>query len=366
MSANEDTCFNASPNFLDTQLESVATALHFNKLNNSDTNFGDGAICLDIGAGTTDISVISNRPGRIVYHSSIRFAGRYLFGPVYRYKYNAKNLKYDRELTGLGFAEYDADMREKSASYLEKLANDTGSDETKEMLQKSQAAMAGIFYYVGRILAKLHEKGIYKESHVPDIYVGGNGSRAFYWLTGGGIFDSTSVRMRVLKKILEEASGMKDEYDFDIYLSDKPKIEVASGMIEERPRHRLFDEEDMQQNLFGDTEDEYVFSSVLCGEDYKIHGEKRLRNEFISARDISAGIELGELDEFNHFLEVFNQNKKSVWANGIVLSDEQKREIKKRVYNYYIAEKGKDIKEIHVEPVFVMALKKLMEMLINE
>ena len=55
-----------------------------------------------------------------------------------------------------------------------------------------------------------------------------------------------------------------------------------------------------------------------------------------------------------------------MWANGIVLSDEQKREIKKRVYNYYIAEKGKDIKEIHVEPVFVMALKKLMEMLINE
>ena len=366
MNADEDTCFKGTPNFLDTQLESVATALHFNKLNNSDTNFGDGAICLDIGAGTTDISVISGRPGRIVYHSSIRFAGRYLFGPVYRYKYDVKDLKYDRELTGIGFAEYDADMRENSESYLEKLANDTGSDKTKEMLQKSQFGMAGIFYYVGKILAKLHEKGIYGEDHVPDIYVGGNGSRAFYWLTGGGIFDSNSVRMRVLKKMLEEASGLDNSYAFDIYLSDKPKIEVASGMIEERPRHRLFDEEEMQQNLFGDTEDEYVFSSVLCGEDYKLNGEIHDKDSFISARDISAGIEIEELLEFQGFLEKFNKNRKSDWLNGILLTDDQLREVRKRVYNYYIAEKGKDIKEIHVEPVFILALKKLMEMLIND
>lgn len=364
--ADEDTCFKASSSFLDTQLESVATALHFNKLNNSDTNFGDGAICLDIGAGTTDISVISGRPGRIVYHSSIRFAGRYLFGPIYQHELGAKDLKYDRELTGLGFAEYDADMRANSESYLEKLANDTGSDETKAMLQKSQLGMAGIFYYVGRILAKLHGKGIYTEDHVPDIYVGGNGSRAFYWLTGGGIFDSSSVRMRVLKKVMEEGAGLGDSYDFGIYLSDKPKIEVASGMIEERPRHRLFDEEDMQQNLFGDTEDEYVFSSVLCGELYQLDGKTHTQDDFISARDIAAGIEIGELTEFQNFLEKFNQNRKSVWLNGIALTDVQKRDVKKRVYNYYIAEKGKDIKEIHVEPVFVMALKKLMEMLINE
>ena len=56
----------------------------------------------------------------------------------------------------------------------------------------------------------------------------------------------------------------------------------------------------------------------------------------------------------------------NIWLNGIALSDEEKTEIQKRVYNYYIAEKGKDIKEIHVEPVFIQAMKKMMEMLAHE
>ncbi len=368
VNASADTGFNASPSFLDTQLESVATALHFNRLNNNDTNFGDGAICLDIGAGTTDISIVSGRPGRIIYHSSIRFAGRYLFKAIYSQYQNFFNteLKFDDATLEQTTAILDADMREHSDMYLETLANLTGNEEVKCVLEKSQLAMAGIFYYVGTILAKLREKGLYAEDHVPDIYVGGNGSRIFYWLTGGGLFDSSSVRMRVLKKMLLEASGFEDAYNFDIYLSHTPKIEVASGMIEERPRHRLFDEESMQESLFGDTEDEYVLSSTLSGEAYTIHGETRSKDEFISARDIAAGIEIGELKEIQHFMEAFNNNRKSVWLNGIVLTDEQKSEIKKRVYNYYVAEKGKDAKEIHVEPVFVLAMKKMMEMLAND
>jgi len=367
-SANEGTCFKASPSFLDTQLESVATALHFNKLNSSDTNFGDGAVCLDIGAGTTDISIISGRPGRIVYHSSIRFAGRYLFRPIYSQYQQFFGTSLDLGgMTGeQRTAVLDADMRRHSDEYLEALANLTGNDEVKGMLEQAQAAMAGIFYYVGRIFAKLKEKGIYTEDHVPDIYVGGNGSRVFYWLTGGGLFDSGSVRMRVLKKMMLDASGFADSYNFDIYLSDKPKIEVASGMVEERPRHRLFDEESVQESLFGDTEDEYVLSSVLCGEEYAVQDVPHLKDDFVSARDISAGLEVRKLDELWHFLEVFNGNRKSIWLNGIALSDEEKTEIQKRVYNYYIAEKGKDIKEIHVEPVFIQAMKKMMEMLAHE
>ncbi|MBR3721155.1 MAG: hypothetical protein IKN12_00145, partial [Selenomonadaceae bacterium] len=46
--------------------ESKACAYYFNKLGG--VAFAGGAVCLDIGAGTTDISIISDRPARIVYH----------------------------------------------------------------------------------------------------------------------------------------------------------------------------------------------------------------------------------------------------------------------------------------------------------
>lgn len=365
-SACEGTGFTIDNNTFDTQLESVATALYFNKLGNSDTNFGDGAICLDIGAGTTDISIISDRPGRIVYNTSIRFAGRYLFKPIYDYDYEAitnnaldlADIGKDKRNTII-----DADMRANSQKYLDNLINITGSDRVKKILQDCQFAMAGIMYYVGHLLRKLHEEGIYKENHVPDIYVGGNGSRIFLWLGGSNFFQSDSVRMTVLKNILKEASGFEDDYAINIHLSEKPKIEVASGMITERPRHDMREEDAANEKLFGDTEDEYILSSMLSGESFSVNGESRDNQSFISARDIAAGVDVKELSEFGNFVNMFNKNKRSIWLNGIEYGDRLQSDLKKAVMNYYVAEKGKDVKEIYVEPVYMTALKKMMEMM---
>ena len=370
LKAGHDACqgtgFNMNQNNFDTQLESVATALYFNKLGNSDTNFGDGAICLDIGAGTTDISIISGRPGRIVYNTSIRFAGRYLFRPIYDYGYE---LISGNAVDTLGLSKdrcntlIDADMRAHSDKYLENLTNITGNDAVRGILQDSQFAMAGIMYYVGKLLRKLHKEGIYVENHVPDIYVGGNGSRIFYWLVGGSIFRDSNTRMGVLKKILQEAAGFEEKYDVKIYLSERPKIEVASGMITERPRHQMRAEEETAEKLFGDTEDEYIINSVLAGESFNLNGESKAEDDFISAREISAGIDITNIDEFNAFVKEFNKNKKSVWLNGIEYDEGKQSDLKKAVLNYYVAEKGKNIKEVYVEPVYITALKKMMEMM---
>lgn len=368
--ACDETCFKPDIDELGTELESVATALHFNKLNNADTNFSDGAICLDIGAGTTDISIISGQPGKIVYHTSVLFAGRYLFKPIYQYvEHNCltKKEKEDLEkvLAPQRTAIIDANMREHSEDYLKNLANLTGNDEIKAMLEKTQFALAGILYYVGGILRYLHEQGIYTENHVPDIYVGGNGSRAFYWITGGGSYDRRSIRLNALKQTIVDASGFEDNYDFNIYLSEQPKVEVASGMLEDAPRQPIFNEENMQRKIFGDTDDEYILQSVLPGTEFKVNDVAKTKNDFLSARDIAAGITVDNFDELDEFVKVFNSNRKSVWLNGLKLNDAQKNEVKKRVNSYYVAEKGNNIKEIHVEPIFITTLKKLMEMLIN-
>ena len=93
-------------------------------------------------------------------------------------------------------------------------------------------------------------------------------------------------------------------------------LQAVSGMVEERPRHRLFDEESVQESLFGDTEDEYVLSSVLCGEEYAVQDVPHPKDDFVSARDISVGLEVRKLDELWHFLEVFNGNRKSIWLRA--------------------------------------------------
>lgn len=369
-SACDETCFEANIDELNTELESVATAFYFNKLNNADTNFSDGAICLDIGAGTTDISIISGQPGQIVYHTSILFAGRYLFKSIYNYVENNLSNEEKKDLHQVLPEQrttiIDANMRAYSEDYLKNLANLTGKDEIKAMLEKTQFALSGILYYVGKILKYLYEQGIYTENHVPDIYVGGNGSRALYWITGGGSYDRRSIRLNALKKTIIDSSGFDDDYEFNIYLSEQPKVEVARGMLEDKPRQRIFNEEKMYQKIFGDTDDEYILSSVLSGCDFKTKDAIKPKDSFLSARDISSGITVDNFEELDNFVKTFDANRKSIWLNGIKLNDTQKGEIKKRVNSYYVSEKGKDVKEVRVEPVFVIALKKMMEMLTNE
>jgi hypothetical protein len=348
---------------IDTKLESVAIALYFNKLNNSDTNFGDGALCIDIGAGTTDISVISGRPGSIVYNTSVRFAGRRLFAPLYKnYKlFGSDKIKLDGASEAHRTAIIDSDMRERSEKYLKNLTSITGKDEIKKVLQKIQFGMAGLFYYLGKILAKLHADGIYAENHVPDIYIGGNGARAFSWLIGGGDFANDSIRLVVLKKAIEAAAGMSG-YDFNIYLSERPKIEVASGMIAEEMRHEFFNAEKMYKRLFGDTEDDFILNSVIAGEPFRAGGKTKDKSAFLSAHDMADGIAVDSLPEFGKFVAMFNESKRSLWLNGITYDDKEQSELLKRVSNYYVSEQGKKLKEVYPEPVYIAALTKMMEL----
>ena len=365
---SEGTCFERSAQEeIGSWPESKASAYHFNKLGGSETNFSEGAICLDIGAGTTDISVISGQPGRIVYHTSIQFAGRYLFAPIYRHI--DLFAKEPMTLSGIDKEQQrallDADLREHSEDYLRDLKNKTGQPEVKEVLQQAQLAAAGIFHYLGRLLAKLHETGVYTENHVPDIFVGGNGSRIFTWLTGGS-FHTDNPYLDILKDIIVGASGLEEGYHFRIHMSGSPKTEVASGMIEERPHNdeEFFDEKRQAESLFGRGADEYVSSSMLAGETYQKDGESQPKESFISAYDISKGLTVETMDETKAFLDAFNHNSHK-WSDEVVISEDGWRTIQRQVNGYYVSEKGKEIKKIFVEPVFIVSMKKMLEVLEN-
>lgn len=337
--------------------ESKAAAYHFNKLNGKSGNFAQGAICVDIGAGTTDISVISGEPPRIVYHTSIRYAARQMFKPIYdNYelfadeKISAKlNDETQRQ------AVIDADMREHSDKYLSDLKFKTGKEQIKNVLQAAQFATAGLFHYLGELVKVLHDYGHYREKKIPHVFVGGNGARIFQWLTGGTEIDG-NIYLNVLEKIFTTAAGLEGYKKFYLHLSPQPKIEVAAGMIVEKPANDedFFDEDKINREMFGEA-DEFIYSAVLAGADFNQGGEQQAAS-FISAHDISEGVTINSLREFKVFVERFNSAQK-LWAEGIAFDEE---ELIGDANNFFVDKKGRDIKKLSVEPIFIAELKFLL------
>ena len=338
--------------------ESKAAAYHFNKLDGKSGNFAQGAICVDIGAGTTDISVISGEPPRIVYHTSIRYAARQMFKPIY----DNYELFADEKISGKFSDEtqrqavIDADMREHSEKYLSDLKFKTGNEQIKNVLQAAQFATAGLFHYLGELVKILHDYGNYREEKIPHVFVGGNGARIFKWLAGGAELDG-NIYLKVLEKVFVAASGLEGYKKFYLHLSPQPKIEVAAGMIVEKPANddEFFDEDKINREMFGEA-DEIIYSAVLAGADFIQGGENQSAGDFISAHDISAGVTIETVREFKIFVERFNKASK-LWAEGISFDDE---ELIRDANNFFVDKKGRDVKKLLVEPIFIAELKFLL------
>ena len=124
------------------------------------------------------------------------------------------------------------------------MANKTGLEPVKSVLQSVQFTTAGLFYYLGKILGFLRQSGLYKEKTLPDVYLGGNGSRIFSWISGGS--DTTkNPYLKVFEKMLEVASGLKGKKNLKFHVNKDYKVEVACGMIAQKPANDkdFFDEE---------------------------------------------------------------------------------------------------------------------------
>lgn len=342
--------------------ETKANAYYFSNLGG--VHFAGGAVCLDIGAGTTDISVISGHPARIVYHTSLQFAGRYLFQSIYKH--------YDIFAPGLDLngvekeprnALIDADMRDKSPNYLAGLNHMIVRNDVQKVLQLAQFAVAGIFYYIGGMVSRLREMGIYESDSMPDIYVGGNGSRIFSWICGG-TFNPDNPYIEVFKDMLVATSGLS-AVGFRIILSNTPKVEVARGMTEDKPHHHatFFNQHQIAIDLFGENRgrDPLIANSVFAGDNFIIGDKLSKKTEFISAYEIAEGIRIRNVDELRAFTEKFNKSP-NIWDQRINISDQQFAKITKTVQGAYANQVGRAPQDIFVEPVFILEMKGAMSL----
>jgi len=214
--------------------ESVALAQYFN---DKERHPLVRTTCIDIGGGTSDISIWENR--RIVYQCSVLLAGRNIFSEVL-----AQNPRYAEKLMQEFISgnwgstsemsimtKIDVCLRHKAQEWLNNKRVYKNEDPYfQRLITITAIGVAGLYYYVGLILKTLHQEGKYSQAQITPVYVGGNASRFFHWLSPTGKYDKNADFNKLLSYILSKASEFNDTQEQTV-LSERPKHEVACGLV---------------------------------------------------------------------------------------------------------------------------------------
>lgn len=337
--------------------ESIAAAHYF--ANKANAPFATGMVCMDIGGGTSDISIWQNL--NLLWHTSLRFAGRELFldliyhKPDFLMTFNVGNdilnllrtLKRNGNLIAF-YAQADAIIKDEGDKWLNNLVFYNAEDDVKKFKQIIAVGLSGLFYYIGLILNWLKSQGKYKEQ-MPDVYVGGNGSKIFDWLN---VRDQKNTISNLFKSVLLRASNFSiDSKNFNVYLSKDPKHESAYGLVN---RHLKLEGEEAFQNN----------NRVIAGEVFLENSIQNGWNEVVTAGRLSGGLEaVRDLPKLKDFLEAFNQYASSpISVISPINADEY---LYNKVYQSLATVlgnfRGNDPGNIVVEPLFISELKALVK-----
>jgi len=340
--------------------ESVAAGQFFADKPNIKTEaaFGNKGVCLDIGGGTSDISVWYDNELR--WQASIRFAGReILLNLFYQNPSFLKLLeagvsqsKNNDEIKF--YAQLDVALKEKGDEWLKNLHIYTGEPIVKGFIQLMALALSGLTFYVGQTLSALNsDKKIKFPAEIPNLFIGGNGARMFDWLAGGSRFDNKSLIAGLFKAMLLTGSGFKTkETDFKICTSPEPKSEVAYGLVSDKTK------------LKGT--DQLVPLGMIAGECFVEKGAEQPWQAKLTAERLNAGIEHpASVEQFRRFLDTFKSYTKSPNSRDIIKTIEDDEDVLREcrdvlAQNLAAAKSGK-LDDVHVEPFFIIMLKHFLD-----
>lgn len=352
--------------------ESVASGQFFadNPNIRTEAPFGDMGVCLDIGGGTSDISVW--HANKLRWQSSIRFAGRnMLMKFFYQNPVFLKRFEREQDIASLldlaakseeirFYAELDVLLREKGDAWLEHLYTHAGEPAVIGFMQLIALSLSGLTFYVGQVLGALHnDESIAFPAKVPNIFIGGNGARMFNWLTGGVKYSVKSPISNLFKTTLIAGSGFKaDNSSFQICSSPEPKSEVAYGLVSDTAK------------LEGT--DELATMGIIAGERFVEKGKEKSWNEKLTAQRLHDGEGLARpvnLEQFRKFLEVFKNFAKSPQNKDMIkpMQDDESalnscgQELAQRL----ASAKNQDTDNIHVEPLFITVLRYFLDLKIK-
>ncbi|QFZ92222.2 hypothetical protein [Synechococcus elongatus] len=213
--------------------------------------------CIDIGGGTSDISVWQN--GKLVHQSSVPFAGRDIFHKIL--SPSSKRNKLDKldAIFGLPPAQaekvgdalksqssnfnaaLDTYLRRESQrllgdNYLTVFARPDRPD-NKRFRSLIAFSIGGLYHYLGIILASLKDRGLMEHNQTTTVLVGGNGSRFLAWINPNGVEKNSEINI-LLEEILSRSAGTQQN-PLGSEVSTKPKAEACLGLVVDESSERL-------------------------------------------------------------------------------------------------------------------------------
>jgi hypothetical protein len=331
--------------------------------------------CIDMGGGTSDISVWYNN--ELIHQCSVLLAGRHLLSDFLELNPNFFSQLFEQNLTDWDrltkdkfSAKLDVFLRLESENWL-KNKRDFAEDDPKfqGLLQLMAIGMGGLYYYVGTILGVLEQEKKYQSREITPVYIGGNGSRLLNWLAERGKFLPSSEVSDLLSQMLTKGSGFEDRILEKTRLSQRPKDEVACGLVLGRTR---------LTGLGKKTKD-----PLIAGEDCEINGNPIDWSERLEFEGNIRELKIPHLVQLRTFLDDFHVSLKELEIEEILplqdyeLGDEPGaepestynqtlwRNTQRELTNVLLNMKG-ETDDIRVEPPFIIGLKALLHVLAKE
>jgi hypothetical protein len=398
-SCNEKTGFKSIGKEPRNMSESVAAAHFFANFDDIKAKLGRGAVCIDIGGGTSDISVWQGSDIKLRWQTSLLYAGRDIFLELLRrkpeflenFKIGEQTVEYLKVIKGDPKAFYvqaDAVIIENGAKMLEQLPILGAEPMVKEFTDLMAVGLAGLFYYVGLLLNDLYSKKCY-QLRMPNIFIGGNGSQMFKWVSSGSYTIDSAVNL-LFKDILTQATGFKSEEKYEIQLSPRPKAEVAYGLVRSDLIAMNYSDDTATQGILAG-EEFFVKVALDSRKHVAATREKEVSNTskakqskvktasleecnyawntLLSSDMVLANIEVSNLKQLKTFLEKFNLCAAKAGIEPVKFDKELlvavADDVNQKLSQYAsIHRENKDA--IQVEPLFIRALKSFMEMKADE
>ncbi len=349
---------NGNVNF---ESESITTAKYFaGKFG----GFADGAVCIDIGGETSDISIWQDNT--LCWQTSIRFAGRHIFLDLLKHMPEfLKNFDVpDADIKILKEVSNSDKFYSQADTWIDAWINDSidglkdkfaiygGRIEGTPFIPLIALGISGLLYYVGLILNCLIENKDFKPT-MPNVYIGGNGARILHWLANGD-FTLNPENSKYLKKIILLASGCDRNAIFDLQITPEPKHEAAAGLIDDRTQLVITTED--YGILAGEDFEDFSWTTIITAEN--LGKSQNLEKNLEQSGD--------KLSQIENLIKIFNEGLGKELGQPINLDPEFKKNLNSDVNDWLqdLAIQPDDGRI--VEPIFIKVMGKLLERKIKE
>ena len=346
-------------------------------------NKANVALCLDVGGGTTDISIWFDN--KIVADASVKLAGRQI-GEILRRHFKilelllspeaVRSLEEQQALPDPFAARLNIALREEDQRIREMLIKHSNAHEVQALKRLLVCEFGAIAFYSaqlmaaadrhvanGELLSRVSSSGI-------GLHWGGNAAKFINWIDFGR-FDSSGIGPMILNAImfntLRDSGVTLDGKSVAQHQSPGHKSEAAGGLVVMelgRPGHTGGGAGDMEMSSDGE-------SGTVCGENIELTTRKVSYLESLTEKDLFTAQKTTfvrtSLDRLKRFLDIVNffGVQRGVFTNDskITLDDRRAVQVADGVRSSFVTAQGTSEGDREIEPVFIMEVKELLDRL---